>query len=261
MTLAVTLFFVLGLMLGSFLNLAMPRLHSGKVGICIGRSECPYCETPLRARDLVPLLSYVLLRGHCRTCKKSIHWHYPVFEFVTALAFVLILSKTYTPTPTPDTIAITTLLLLYTLVLIAVSLYDMLYGEIPDRVMLPALALALLAIPLPFTPSAADAIIGALIPLGFFGLLILISHGRWMGGGDLRLGAFMGLILGWQLTLVGLGFAYVSGSIISLILIGTKRKKRTDIIPFGPFLAGGTLFAILWGEYALQWYLTLIGTR
>jgi prepilin signal peptidase PulO-like enzyme (type II secretory pathway) len=79
-----------------------------------------------------------------------------------------------------------------------------------------------------------------------------------MGGGDLRLGAFLGFILGWQLTVAALAFAYIVGGTVGIILMASGTKKRTDTIPFGPFLVGGTLFAILWGDVALRWYLSLI---
>lgn len=259
MTFALFLFFVVGLCFGSMITVVVPRLHARESGIAFGRSRCPYCKEVLHARDLVPVLSYLLLGGHCRHCKKTIHWQYPVTELFTGIVFVLLFKHYWSPTPTTETIAITTIALLYAVVLILVGLYDLRFGEIPDSIIVPALFVAVILSPLPFTPPIKSSIVGALIPLLFFGLLIAISNGTWMGGGDLRLGAFMGMILGWQHVLVALMCAYVLGSIVSIFLLSAGFKKRGDAIPFGPFLVIGTLFAILWGEYAVQWYIHTTG--
>lgn len=246
--------FVLGTLIGSFISVLVPRLKSGKPGIVFGRSQCVRCKRTLTARELIPVISYFIQHGRCLKCKSVISWYYPALEICTGLAYAAVIYL-YGFDPSLRTI----LLLLYVTILIVVAFYDLMYQEIPDTVMIPSIIFALVMSLMGMPTTLGDALLGAAIPVGFFGFLIGISGGKWMGGGDLRLGAFMGLILGWQLTLVALGIAYLSGSIVGIFLITSHRRTRQDLIPFGPFLSLGAIYAILWGPVTVQWYRTLIG--
>ncbi len=242
--------FLIGLALGSFLSVLIYRLHNKKSGILWGKSICPHCNKRLGAFELIPLFSYLLQGGRCRGCKRAIPWHYPVLELVTGLLFVGIALAQLAPLP---------LYLFYGLVLVFIFFYDLLYMEIPDQAMLPSIAVALLATFHFEIIPWQDALWGAGGLFLFFLVQILVSKGRWLGGGDLRIGAFMGLILGWQLTLVAVFASYLLGSIVSLVLLATGRVSRKSMIPFGPFLVLGTLVALFYGQPLLKGYLTWLG--
>ncbi|MBI5754668.1 prepilin peptidase [Candidatus Peregrinibacteria bacterium] len=256
------LIFILGISLGSFLSVVIPRLKYNKKGIIKGRSECPKCKTRLSASELIPLVSFLLLMGKCKNCKKPISWIYPTIELVTGIIFLIFFWKWYPHDLVNGKELSMNLLwlaleLVYALVLIATFFYDLLYMEIPDKILIPAILLALTATVLPGSPHLIDALLGAMIPLAFFGLQIAVSGGRWMGGGDLRIGAFMGLILGWKLVILALMISYITGSIISVALIARKKGGLKTQIPFAPFLVTGTFLSMLEGEKILEWYFGL----
>lgn len=241
--------FVLGLILGSFLSVLIYRLHEGKKGIWLGVSECPHCDKRLTSYELIPVLSYLIQGGRCRGCKKKIHWHYPTLELSTGLLFVGLALAQVTPLP---------LYLAYGLVLIFIFFYDILYMEIPDRVMLPAIGLAAIA---PFVTQIVpwqDAFLGAALLAGFFALQIGVSRGRWMGGGDVRIGAFLGLMLGWKLAIVAALFSYLIGTVVSVGLLLSGLATRKSMIAFGPFLVLGTLIALFYGSALIEWYLNFL---
>ncbi|MBI5411544.1 prepilin peptidase [Candidatus Peregrinibacteria bacterium] len=244
------LMFVLGLVFGSFASVVIHRLHTRQEGILWGRSECPRCHHRLRVLDLIPLAGYVFNKFHCHFCQKPIAAVYPLLEIAMGTAFWLTAIEIGN-TSIPALI----LFCVTTFVLVTVSFYDMLYREIPDELMLPAIIVTLVALPLLKIATISSILWGALIPLLFFGGLFFGSSGRWLGGGDIRLGVFMGLLLGWPLVLVGLFLAYLMGSFYSLIGIVTKKLNRKSAISFGPFLALGTFAGLFWGKTILEWYL------
>lgn len=242
---------VLGLITGSFINAAVYRLRNRELKSLIwGRSICRLCKRQLTVRDLIPLLSYLIQRGKCRFCHKKFGARYFYVELITLLAFLGLALHQGFQHP-----ALLAGQLFFTAVLIFIAYYDYLYHEIPDAVSLPAIVLALLGVfYFPF-PGLGSALIGFLVGGGFFLLLILISRGRWLGGGDLRLGALMGLLLGWQGFLLALFLASAVGSIVGGILLQQKMLKLKSQLPFGPFLALGTYLALLFGEMFWSWYL------
>lgn len=244
-----SLLFVLGLTLGSFLSVLIHRIHEGKKGIWLGVSSCPNCDKKLGPHELIPLFSYLLQKGKCRKCKKHIAWHYPTLELTTGILFVGMALAGFNPL---------SLYLFYGLVLVFIFFYDILYLEIPDSIMLPAIVVAAIASFCPLTLAWHDALLGAAILSGFFLLQILISKGKWLGGGDIRIGAFIGLILGWQLTILATFLSYLIGSIISLTLLGMGLVSRKTMIAFGPFLVLGTLIALFYGTDLIDWYLNFL---
>jgi leader peptidase (prepilin peptidase)/N-methyltransferase len=236
-----------GLICGSFLNAVIYRLHAGK-SFLTGRSFCPHCQHSLSAMDLVPILSFVLLAGRCRYCGKNISWQYPLVEFFLAVSFCLLyfvygwsLSFVF--------------YLVLTSFLAIIFVYDLKYHLILDKVSIPAVILAFI-FSLILKMPVLDILIGLVLGAGFFFLQYVLSRGKWIGGGDIRLGGIMGAALGWQKLLAALFLAYVSGSLVSLFLIIFHRKNLKSRLPFGPFLVVAAFICLLFGGAIIDWYLS-----
>lgn len=251
--------FILGLFIGSFLNVVVLRLHRAESFIK-GASKCLFCKHRLYPKDLIPLFSYLFLKGHCRYCRQKFSHQYPLVELFTGLAFVLVFWKII---PSLDVSSITALQFLYLLdwwvivsFLIIIFIYDLKYYLILDKVVWPGIILALL-VNLVLGVSVFNLVFAAVIGGGFFLLQFILSKGRWIGGGDIRLGIFMGVILGWPQVLTALFVSYILGSLISVFLLLGKSKAWGDKIPFGTFLALGTFITMLWGSSLVTWYLSL----
>lgn len=244
-----SLLFILGLVLGSFLSVLIHRIHTGEKGIIFGSSMCPKCNKKLGPLELIPLISYILQRGKCKKCKKHIPWHYPVLELSTGLLFIAIAFAGLTPLA---------LFVAYGLILVFIFFFDLLYQEIPDIIMIPSIILAIIGTFLTGTISFLDGLYGALALTLFFLAQIIISRGKWLGGGDLRISVFMGFILGLKLTVLAAFFGYLAGAIISIGLLSTGKADRKAMIAFGPFLVIGTLIALFYGQELANWYLNLI---
>ncbi len=267
------LFFLLGLAIGSFLNCLVYRLNNGshsseesrlvggppsEVGrqsFLIGRSFCPKCQHQLAWRDNIPLLSFILLRGRCRYCQAPISWQYPLVELATALLTVFVFCRPTSEEYFAHLGGVTTLLIVYALVAIFVS--DLLYLTIPDVIVWPAIGLVSFAHlagveVVASTPPRSAYLLAGLAAAGFFLLLVLITKGRGMGLGDVKLAALMGLFLGWPKILVAFYVAFLTGALVGVILILLKKKKLKDPVSFGPFLVTGTLVSLFWGEEALS---------
>ncbi|MFH1670962.1 MAG: prepilin peptidase [Patescibacteria group bacterium] len=237
----VIFFFVLGLTFGSFGNVLILRLPRDKK--IIGRSQCPKCKAQLPAGDLIPVLSYILLRGRCRFCKKKISIQYPFVELATGILFVIAVVQV----PESSVVALLLAVLLWLLFLMA--FIDAQIQGIPDLLNIPFVLLALLFAW--FTGTLT--ILAPVLAAGFFAVQWIASKGAWVGSGDIILAAGIGLMLGdWQRTLVAIVVAYIVGAFIALIGLMTGKVTRRDRIAFGPFLAIGTLVTILWGEWLLK---------
>lgn len=233
------------------------RLRSGESWVR-GRSKCPKCKKILGPLELVPLFSWLAQRGRCRGCKATIAWSYPAIELVTALLFVFgyavrigqwgagqVAPAFALLTLTRDWYAIATL--------VVVFVFDLTEGLILDRVTLPAIAiLSVLSLVLGMPPLTLA--IGIAVGAGFFWAQYAISGGRWIGGGDIRLGAVLGALLGWKLLLVALFLAYVSGAAVGLALVAGGRKEWGSRIPFGTFLSVGAIVALFFGEAIVRAY-------
>jgi prepilin signal peptidase PulO-like enzyme (type II secretory pathway) len=238
----------LGLIVGSFLSMLIPRLHEDKKGIVAGRSECPHCRHTLGIFDLIPVLSYLFLRGRCRYCKKSIAAWYPFTELATALLFGALFLHLQ------NWVTFLSLAPLFA-ILVFIFFYDLRYKEIHDAVMAPGIVYAFIT-----TLTLGDwknSLVGACIGVVFFGIQYLLSRGRWVGSGDLRIGAFIGIILGWEGILLSLFLSYVFGSIIGIVLLLTKKATQQTAVPLGPFLVLGTLLSFFWGDRILDFYFSL----
>lgn len=246
-------------MFGSFANAIIWRLHSGD-SITKGRSKCPDCGHVLGVLDLVPVLSWLGLGGRCRYCHKPISIQYPIVELVTAVLFMAAVLVVHPVTPADWIQLVYWLYLIVALVILTV--YDLRWMLLPDAVMLPAIGLSvayLAYVGISGAPAAAylHPLLAAGLASGFFYALAAVSGGRWMGGGDIKLVFLMGLALGLERTLLALFVAFNAAALVSLVLLGFHLRKRSDQIPFGPFLAAATIVALLWGSSIIHWYLTI----
>lgn len=237
--------FVLGAMFGSFVNALALRLIARDPYTFV-RSRCPHCKHALGPLDLVPVLSFIVLRRRCRYCRAPIAWHYLLIEVVLGGVFLAVyLTQGLTGYGAFLAIELALLALLF--------LTDLRAHILPDEVSLPAIALALLGV-LFFRQSIPGALLGAAVGGGFFLVQYLVSRGRWIGGGDVRLGFLLGLLLGWPLALVALFLAYVGGGVVSALLLVARRRVWGSHIPFGTFLTAATAVAIFFGPRLLALY-------
>jgi len=282
--------FIFGLLVGSFLNCVIYRLEQEK-SFLKGRSYCPHCKHTLSVRDLIPVFSYLLLRGRCRYCKGKISWQYPAVEIATGAMFLLISNFQF---PISNEILIfnfqtlVNLLFLFSIssFLIIIFVFDLKHYIIPDKIIFPSIGIVFLYRVFEFLSlnhwkliekqpfgefalrpdklkignfgALLNPLYAALAASAFFLLIFLVSRGRWLGFGDVKLAFFMGLFLGFPDILVGLFFAFLIGAIIGVGLIFSGRKKLKSEIPFGPFLIIGVLIGFFWGGTLIDWYLNLL---
>ena len=254
---AVFFVFIFGLIIGSFLNVVIYRLHEKKN--FFGRSFCQNCKKIISWRDNIPLFGFLNLKGRCRFCQAKISLQYPLVELAVAVFFVLAYLQSDFSVFDFQVYDFLFLIRDFGLIsfLIIVFVYDLRWYLILDSVVIPAIIFAV-AMNLFLGYGLMNLLLGIIIGGGFFLVQFLLSSGRWIGGGDIRLGILMGAILGWKLLLVAMFLAYVVGSIISIGLIFSKRKKFSSKIPFGTFLSAATIASMLYGEIILQWYLNFL---
>ena len=262
------LIFTVGLFIGSFLNVVIFRLEN-KEKIVNDRSRCLHCKHTLSWLDLIPVLSFLFLKGKCRYCENKISWQYPIVEIITGILFVVIFNIQYSIFNQYLIFNIQYLLFWFYIIatFIVIFVYDLKHYIIPDKIIYPAIIITL-GFNLFSNFSAqgepvldwqfSNFIFAAFIAGGFFYAIIIITKGKGMGGGDVKLGFLMGLILGWPLVLVALFLSFILGSIIGVFLILVGKKKMKGIIPFGPFLVLGIFIALFWGERIVEWYLSLL---
>lgn len=249
--------FIFGLCIGSFLNVVIYRTETDK-SFLKGRSFCPNCNHTLNWQDLFPLFSFLFLGGKCRYCKAKISWQYPAVELITGIIFLLISLQT---TNYKLLTIINLLFLLYiTSVLIVIFVYDLKHYLIPDNVLLPAIIISIIyrIFEVGFSMGLINYFYAVLAGTGFFFMLWLLSGGRWMGFGDVKLAILLGLLLGMPNILVGLFLAFFSGAIIGVGLLSFKKKNIKSEVPFGPFLIFGTFMALFYGQKIVNWYFNLI---
>ncbi len=249
--LIIAILFVLGCCIGSFINAAEYRLAAGE-GVVRGRSHCRNCSYTLAWYDLAPLLSFVILAGKCRSCKRAISWQYPAVELVTGLLFV---AAYFLQRPAIE--ALQTAVLIRDLLVVSVAVflfvYDYKYSLLPDAVTLPGIII-FAASSLVFGMPWAAVLIGILFGGGFFLLQYLVSRGKWVGDGDIRYGAMIGGLFGWPAVLVALFLSYIFGAVFGVGLLLSGRKQPGDAIPFGTFLSIGMLVTLWWGPALVAWY-------
>lgn len=250
---------VVGLCLGSFVNALVWRTHEG-LSIAHGRSMCPHCKHTLAAKDLVPVLSWLALRGKCRYCGKPVSAQYPLVELSTAGLFVA--SYIWWPAGFSDPQKIIFALWLAILTgLVALAVYDLRWFLLPNRLIYPLSAIALVQVAAVIAndsqPATAllSAVLAVLIGGGIFYVLFQASKGKWIGGGDVKLGALLGLVVATPgRAILFIFFGSLLGSLVSAPLMVRGHLKRTSVIPFGPFLIIGAIITVLFGADILHWY-------
>ena len=250
---AVVVCALFGLLIGSFLNVVIWRVPR-KESIVSPPSHCPACDTPIRPYDNVPVVSWLLLRGRCRNCGTQISFRYPFIELVTGVLFAAVGVRFH------DSWALPAYLVL-TAGLIALSAIDLEHYVLPNRIVYP---LGFALVPLFALASALEhdwvaflrALGGGAAAFGFFFTIFFIAP-KGMGFGDVRLSAVLGLglgWLGWGYVAGGLFCGFVYGAVVGVALIAVGARKRKQHIPFGPFLAAGTMTFVLVGGQILDWY-------
>ena len=256
--------FIFGLICGSFLNSVVWRLYTGK-SFLVGRSICPKCGHKLAWYDLIPVFSFILLKGKCRYCHQKISWQYPLVEIATGLVFLLIFNNQLSMINNQLLLIIN--LIYYFIIasfLIILFVYDLKHFILPDRIIYPAIILVLLyylfrVLYLGHWNLFIPPLLSALGAAAFFLLLYLVSQGKWIGFGDVKLGFLLGLILSWPQILTALFLAYVIGGIIGVGLILARKKQMKSEVPFGPFLITGAFIAQFFGVPILNFYFHLLG--
>lgn len=248
---------VVGLLVGSFLNVVVHRVPRGE-SVVHPRSRCPGCETEIRPLDNVPVLSWLVLRGRCRTCRVRISPRYPLIELLTGATFAILAVRFGLDAALPA-------YLLLAAAGIAVAAIDLEHLRIPTRLVWPALGataiwLGGVSAVRGDMRSLAEGVAGALLagaPL----FLANLAYPAGMGFGDVRLATYLGFPLGWLaigLVAVGLMSAFVAASVVGVALLAAGRGRKTRI-PFGPYLVAGALFAVLAGRAVVDRYVELFG--
>ncbi|MCG2701383.1 MAG: prepilin peptidase [Candidatus Falkowbacteria bacterium] len=262
--------FLFGLTIGSFLNCLIWRLRKNE-GM-MNRSYCPKCKKQIDWYDNVPVLSFIFLRGKCRHCKKPISWQYPAVELTTAILFLIsfivnsqpLIIDVFINSQFSISKFLTSYFLLLTFrdwflisVMIVIFIYDLRWYLILDKVVLPA-CLIIFALNCFLGISWQNMLISGIIGSSFFLFQFLISKGKWIGGGDIRLGLLMGIALGWPSVLTAIFLAYLIGSVVGIGLILSGRKQWSSKVPLGVFLSTATIIVLFWGEMILDWYFSLL---
>ena len=248
--------FFFGAAIGSFIAASVYRIKNKKT--ILTRSYCPRCKYQLRFFDLIPIFSFLFLRGHCRRCKKSIEVGSFIIEIISGLLFVFIFFYRWVYVFDAN---IFSLILVRDWVfvggLIFLFVYDLKYKILPDKVTIPLIIILFI-----FNIFLGVLIYNLLLAIvfggGFFLLQWLISRGKWIGDGDIRMGALLGATLGFPGVIVALFLAYIIGGFFSAILLVRKKVKLKTEIAFGTFLAIGGVLALFFGDFAINWYKGLI---
>jgi len=249
---AMTMLALLGLAVGSFLNVCIHRLPEHKSVVSPG-SRCPGCGYELRWYDNIPLVSYALLGGRCRSCRAPISIRYPIIEVVTMVVFLA-----HYWVIGPDIVLVPRLL--FASILIVLFAIDLEHHLLPNAITLPGIVIGLL-FSLLLPPGIVSAALGALIGGGSLWLIgeayYRFSGQEGMGGGDVKMLAMIGAFLGWKLAIVTLVFSSIAGALIGVLVLAIKKGGLKYALPYGTFLALGALVASLFGDQIVAWYVGL----
>jgi len=257
-------FFIFGLAVGSFLNCVIYRLKS-KESFLFGHSHCPFCQKQLLWYDLLPVVSFFILKGKCRWCQKKISWQYPLVEIVGGILSLFVSYYCFHLGGCPYYNAL--LFIFYFIVscfFVVIFVYDLKYYLIPDSVIFPAIFfvaswqfakisdyhLSLAHYRVFLNPFLSGLIVGAI-----FFLLVFFSKEKWMGWGDVGLGFLIGLLLGFPNIFLSLFLTFTFGALVGLALMILRKKTLKSEVPFGPFLVLGAFIALFWGTQIINWYL------
>lgn len=242
------LIFLYGIVIGSFLNVCICRIPK-KENIVTTRSHCTSCGYQLKWYDLVPLFSWLALGGRCRECKARISVQYPVIEALNGILWLVVFSVCGMSIKTA-------LYCMMASALLALSVIDFRTYEIPFgfNLMIAALGLIRVLTDLSNWSEYAIGFFAVSVPLY---LIYLLTKGRGIGGGDIKLMAAAGLLLGWRLILPAFLIGCILGSVIHLLRM--RLSSADHVLAMGPYLSAGIFIAALWGDWMLRWYLSLYG--
>lgn len=264
----IIIFALLGVFIGSFVNALVWRVHEqsakkkpGKdLSILHGRSMCPHCKHQLGWRDLVPIFSWLSLGGKCRYCKKSISWQYPLVEFSLGVLFTLsyVLLVQGEELSTLEHVQFGGWLAVLS-GFMALTVYDFRWMLLPNRIVYPLIGVAAIIAALGIIDGGWDELLATvysvLIAGGIFFLLFQLSGGKWIGGGDVKLGLLIGLLMQDPAkAFLVLLIASVAGTVVILPGLATKKITPKTRIPFGPFLILGATVVYLVGAQVIDWY-------
>jgi len=249
--------FLFGLIYGSFLNVVVLRFDDW-LSILTTRSRCPDCQTQLRWYDLIPVISYATLRGRCRYCEKPISGQYPLVEIVTGILLVagygLVFHHSLEQVSAVTAYAFYVLAVGAMVIIFCHDLYEMM---VPDSVsyflLLSAFAFGWL-----FTGNLIATLLGGLTGILPIALLVYPSQGKWMGEGDIKLAAGLGMLVGYPSAIVFLFGAFLSGGAYGLLAVLFKKAGLKSAVPFAPFLILGALIALFYGPSLIHWYIGMI---
>lgn len=241
---------IYGLIIGSFLNVCIYRIPLNQ-SIAYPPSNCPSCNTRLKWKDLMPVISYIILRGKCRYCGEKISIRYPLQELFTALIFLF----------TYHNYGFSLYFFKYVILfcfLIVISNIDIKHQDVYTVTTIPGITVGIIfAITEQYfsMASGVNYFLGGLIASGFIALIVYITGA--MGEGDIEIAGLCGIFIGWKLTILMIILAFITGGVIGILLIATKIKGRKDYIAFGPYLALGTTLAIFFGNFIINYYVKL----
>jgi leader peptidase (prepilin peptidase)/N-methyltransferase len=260
-----------GLLIGSFLNVVVHRVPAG-MSISTPPSACPSCHAPIKAYDNVPVLSWLALRGRCRSCRTAISARYPIVELATGLFFVVVAARIWplgdVPTEAAPLVAALLELVAFLWLAgasVALAIIDVEHHRLPDAIVLPSYAVGLVLLGASSALSGDwDALLRGVIGMAalfvFYLALALVKPGA-MGLGDVKLAGVLGLWLGWTgwgELVVGAFAAFLLGGLFSVVLLATRRAQRTGGIPFGPWMLAGAWVGVLVGGTVAASYLQLL---
>jgi leader peptidase (prepilin peptidase)/N-methyltransferase len=249
---------ILGLLIGSFLNVVIHRVPLGE-SVIRPRSRCPQCGAELRERDNIPVLSWLLLRGRCRSCNAAISVRYPLVELGTGLLFAAVAWWCGLAWQLPA-------FLYLAAIAVALSAIDLDVKRLPDAIVLPSYVVALVLLLLPAVVEGRwlDLLHGVLTGLALFAFYFLLAviYPAGMGFGDVKLSGVLGLYLGWvswPLAILATFAAFLLGSVVGVVVIVRGKGGRKTKVPFGPFMLLGTFLALFFGQPVVDWYTSSIG--
>ena len=248
------IFAAFGAVIGSFLNVLCDRLPQEQ-SVVMPPSRCPGCSRRLTALDMIPIFSWLALRGRCRTCGEHIPSRVFWVELITAATFAgLYLHFGFTATLWVS--------LLYACFTIVIFVIDMEHQIILNNILIAAVAIpvvvSLFHSQVPLAPNLLHALIGGVAGFLIFLIVYIVSRGG-MGEGDVKLGAFAGLVTGWPNIIAAVIMSWILGGLVAIGLLLLRRKGRREAIAFGPFLALTTFITFLWGTRIIDWYLGMFG--
>jgi len=246
--------FLFGLCIGSFLNVCIYRLPL-EASIVKPRSKCPRCDTPIAFYDNIPILSYLLLRGRCRNCRVPIGIRYPLVEVLTAILTVCVF-MVFGPTATG------VVYFILVMALVTITFIDIDHQIIPDKITLPGIPFFFIAALFMPQISVLDSLLGILAGGGSLYLVAwgyhLITGQEGMGGGDIKLLAMIGAVVGWQGILFTIFAGSFIGCVVGISLMIKNRKGMKLAVPFGPFLSAGAVLYLFYGQRFITWYVGLL---